>query len=187
MTVAPPMAQAQQNELHRNLTHRHINLIALGGAIGTGLFVATGAGRAAHGSTRYAGVSAFEAFWPIHTALQELEERINANPNALFAGNPLPYGISVGKISAGDWASSVPDLLIAEGRLGVPIDSDPAEARRQFEEAVAEACRRDPWLKGGPGDVRLAHAPREHVSLTEMFEVTRALAVLAVDRLGGHA
>lgn len=28
-------------------------------------------GRAAHGSTRYEGVSAFEAFWPIHHALRE--------------------------------------------------------------------------------------------------------------------
>ena len=43
-----------------------------------------------------------------------------------------------------------------------------------------------PTLHYGPGDVRMAHAPREQVSLTEMFEVTRALAVLAVDRLGGH-
>ena len=207
-------------------------------------------GRAAHGSTRYEGVSAFEAFWPIHHALRELEERINARRSPLFEGNPLPYGISVGKISAGDWASSVPDLLIAEGRLGVPIDADPADARLQFEEAVADACRKDPWLSAhpatvawtggqfgpgrladdhplidemagaiertqgsrpalgaapygsdlrlyvgvggiptlhyGPGDVRMAHAPREQVSLTEMFEVTRSLAVLAVDRLGGH-
>ena len=48
-------------------------------------------GRAAHGSTRYEGVSAFEAFWPIHAALRELEQRINAKPNALYAGNPLPF------------------------------------------------------------------------------------------------
>ena len=207
-------------------------------------------GRAAHGSTRHEGVSAFEAFWPIHASLRELEERINANPHPLYADNPLPYGISIGKIRAGDWASSVPDLLVAEGRLGVPLDADPADARRQFEEAVADACRRDPWLKDhpatvawtggqfapgrlghdhpligemadaveltqgrrpdlgaapygsdlrlyvgiggiatlhyGPGDVRLAHAPRERVRLGEMFEVTRALAVLAVDRLGAR-
>ncbi len=32
-----------ENQLHRNLTLRQINLIAIGGAIGTGLFVATGA------------------------------------------------------------------------------------------------------------------------------------------------
>ncbi len=34
---------AGDNGLHRNLHPRHINLIAIGGAIGTGLFVATGA------------------------------------------------------------------------------------------------------------------------------------------------
>ncbi|MDN5796511.1 MAG: M20/M25/M40 family metallo-hydrolase [Intrasporangium sp.] len=207
-------------------------------------------GRAAHGSTRLEGVSAFEAFWPVHAALRALEQRINAAPGPLFDGNPLPYGISVGTIRAGDWASSVPDLLVAQGRLGVPLDGDPVVARAQLEEAVAQACAPAPWVRAhpatvarpggplapghreaghplvgqtadaveltqgrrprlgaapygsdlrlyvgvggiptlhyGPGDVRLAHAPREQVSVSEMFVVARALAVLAVDRLGGH-
>ena len=34
---------ASQNQLHRVLKARHLTMIALGGAIGTGLFVASGA------------------------------------------------------------------------------------------------------------------------------------------------
>ena len=56
------------------------------------------AGRAAHGSTRHEGVSALDAFWPVHLALRDLEARRNADRHPLFGDNPLPYGISVGTV-----------------------------------------------------------------------------------------
>ena len=43
MTQHAPSKPPPEQELQRNLSARHINLIAIGGAIGTGLFVATGA------------------------------------------------------------------------------------------------------------------------------------------------
>ena len=43
-----------------------------------------------------------------------------------------------------------------------------------------------PTLQYGPGDVRLAHAPRESVPLDEVVEVARALTLLAARRLGVH-
>jgi acetylornithine deacetylase len=43
-----------------------------------------------------------------------------------------------------------------------------------------------PTLHYGPGDVRLAHAPRESVPLTEVIEVARALALVTARRLGAH-
>ena len=110
-------------------------------------------GRAAHGSTRLEGVNAFEAFLPVYRALQDLERARNSERDPLFAGVPLPYPISVGRIAAGDWASSVPDLLTAEGRLGVRLGEDPGEARRQLEHAVAAASARDPWLADHPARV----------------------------------
>ena len=207
-------------------------------------------GRAAHGSTRHEGVSALDAFWPVHLALRDLEARRNADRHPLFADNPLPYGISVGTVTAGDWASSVPDLLVAEGRMGVRLGEEPALARTAFEDAVATAAASDPWLRDhtpvvtwpggqfasgrlagghpfieevadavetvtgdrpteaaapygsdlrlytgvggiptlhyGPGDVRLAHAPRESVPIAEVVEVARSLAVVAARRLGAH-
>lgn len=222
-------------------------LVANAGAL---TFVLRVHGRAAHGSTRLEGVSAYEAFAPLYKAMQELESERNARPSPLFRDYRMPYGISVGKIRAGDWASSVPDLLVAEGRMGVMLDEDPADARASFEATIASAALQDPWLRDhpptvewaggqfgpgeleethpligevadavavvqgrrprlgaapygsdlrlykgiggiptlqyGPGDVRYAHAPREQVSITETVEVSRALAVMATTRLGGH-
>jgi len=110
-------------------------------------------GRAAHGSTRLEGVSSFDAFLPLHAAIRELEAERNTTPSRLFAGSKLPYGISIGRITAGDWASSVPDLLVAEGRLGVQLGEAPAEARAAFEQAIAAACALDPWLSDHPAEV----------------------------------
>jgi acetylornithine deacetylase len=111
------------------------------------------AGRAAHGSTRLEGHSALEAFLPVHTALQELERERNADRDPLFTTTDLPYPISVGTVRAGDWASSVPDLLVAEGRLGVRLDESPADARAALETAIARACLADPWLRDHPVEV----------------------------------
>lgn len=107
-------------------------------------------GRAAHGSMRLEGMSAFDAFLPLNAAIQDLERERNINPNSLFAGSALPYPISIGRIVAGDWSSSVPDRLTAEGRLGVQLGEDPAAARAAFESRMAAVCESDPWLRDNP-------------------------------------
>ena len=43
---------------------------------------------------------------------------------------PLAYPLSVGRVSAGRWSSSVPDRLDFEGRVGVPVGADPADDPR---------------------------------------------------------
>jgi acetylornithine deacetylase len=111
-------------------------------------------GRATHGSSRLAGQSAFESFLPVHAALLDLERRRNERADVLFDGNPLPYPISIGMVHAGDWSSSVPDLLVAEGRLGVRLDEEPAAARAALERAVAGVSARDAWLRDHPVEVR---------------------------------
>jgi len=110
-------------------------------------------GRAAHGATRDLGVSAFEAFWPIHLALRELETERNLEPDVRLREHNLPYALSIGTIAAGDWASSVPDRLVAEGRYGVAIGEPSGAARKMFEERVAQACAADAWLADHPATV----------------------------------
>lgn len=103
-------------------------------------------GRSAHGSMRGEGISAFEAFVPIYQALRDLETGRNLDPDPLFAGSDLPYALSVGIVAAGEWASNVPDKLVAEGRFGVRLDEDPRQARLALEDAVAEVSAKDSWL-----------------------------------------
>ncbi|WP_327581601.1 ArgE/DapE family deacylase [Nonomuraea sp. NBC_00507] len=141
------------------------------------------AGRAAHGATRYEGVSAVEVFLPIFEAIRKLEAARNTRPPAVFDGNPMPYPIEIGTVRAGDWSSSVPDLLVAEGRLGVRLGEDPADARSAFEEAVQTINH--PWLRENPplvswpgGQFASGRLPAGHPLLDEM---TRAVA----DTTGG--
>ncbi len=107
-------------------------------------------GRATHGSTAYAGVSAVDGYLPLHRALADLAQRRNRDPEPLMAAYPVAYPLSVGRLQAGDWASSVPDRLVAEGRYGLRIEEDPARARAELEAAVAAAADQDPFLRDHP-------------------------------------
>ena len=212
-------------------------------------------GYSAHGCVREEGVSAIEKFLPLFTALRQLEaERCGVAAGAanvagdprspLFARYRLPWPIEIGTLRAGDWASSVPDKLVAEGRLGVAIGEEPAAARRALEEAIACAAAADPWLAEhpptvewwggrfdpavtdpadplvgavvdcvtalsgmapavegvtygadmrllvnvggiptvlfGPGDVRVAHMPDEHVPIDQLRSAAQTLIVAAL-------
>jgi len=107
-------------------------------------------GLATHGSTRTRGVSAIEKFQLLNHALADLEAERNRDPHPLLEHLDLANPLSVGTIHAGDWASTVPDLLIAEGRYGVRLGEPVSAARRVFEQAIAEACAKDDWLRDHP-------------------------------------
>ncbi len=107
-------------------------------------------GAAIHASRRAEGVSAIEKFVPVMNALTELEARRNARVDPLMQRWPIAYPLSIGTVHAGDWASTVPDLLVAEGRLGVALDETIDQARFAFEQAVADACQADTWLRDHP-------------------------------------
>jgi acetylornithine deacetylase len=107
-------------------------------------------GLATHASRRTSGVSAIEKFLPVWDALGRLEARRNREVDPLMRRWAIAYPLSIGRISAGDWASSVPDLLVAEGRLGVALDEPVEAAQQELEDALAEVCASDPWLRDNP-------------------------------------
>jgi acetylornithine deacetylase len=111
-------------------------------------------GAAAHAAMRDRGVSAIELFERVHGGLRELEAERERDADPRFEGERHPFGISIGTLTAGDWASSVPDRLVATGRYGVRLGEPVEEARAVLEERVAKLCAADAWLAEHP--VRLA-------------------------------
>ncbi|GAA2610700.1 ArgE/DapE family deacylase [Actinomadura fulvescens] len=110
-------------------------------------------GRPAHAAYRDTGVSAVEKFWPVFAALRTLEARRNTGVDPLMRRWAIPYAIEIGTVHAGDWSSTVPGELVAEGRLGVALGEDTRTARQALEQVVAEACASDGWLARNPVQV----------------------------------
>lgn len=110
-------------------------------------------GRATHASRRTEGISAVEKLLPVLEELRRLEARRNEDVDPLMRRWPLAYPLSIGTVRSGDWASTVPDLLVAEGRLGVAIGETPAQARADLERAMAGLCDTDPWFAEHPVEI----------------------------------
>lgn len=105
-------------------------------------------GLAAHGAVRDEGISAIEKAFALYEAIQKLEtdRNLGFSQDPLFVRYRVPFPISIGTISGGDWASSVPDHVAMEGRLGVRPDESLDHACTALERCVAEAADSDPFL-----------------------------------------
>ncbi|HET6661668.1 MAG TPA: ArgE/DapE family deacylase [Rubrobacter sp.] len=200
-------------------------------------------GRSAHAAVRDKGVSALEKFVPIFENLRELEqERNGVLSHPLYEGVRNKVPINVGVVRAGNWASTVPESLIVEGRVGLIPGEEVDPFKDLFSERIAAVAERDPWLREHPpelewfggqfapaaidpdapiceavkrahkrvtgkeppvegvpygadmrlfihfggmpcvmygaGDVNVAHAPDEHISVTELLTATSTVACL---------
>ena len=104
-------------------------------------------GRAIHASMKQFGISAIEKFQQIFAAIQELDRTRHLNyDNALFEFPDNIAPISIGTLTAGDWLSTVPETLVAEGRFGVFPGEALADARAALAHCLAQVARADPWL-----------------------------------------
>ncbi len=107
-------------------------------------------GLSAHASVRYEGISAIEKFELVEARLRQLERSLNQAPHPLFRHYPIAYPLSIGRLRAGSWSSTVPDELECEGRVGVPLGMASAEVRRQFAAAISDVAQRDAWFAEHP-------------------------------------
>jgi acetylornithine deacetylase len=157
-------------------------VVAHAGAI---TFRLTVPGRAAHASQRREGVSALDKLFLLVQALEADEARRNAaETDPLMTALGLPYPTIVGIVQGGEWASTVLDRVVADGRYGVRLGQSPAEAETELREAIAAAGAADEFLRDHPATVEItggrfgsARVPSDHalpVGLADAIEAETA-------------
>ncbi|AXR79799.1 ArgE/DapE family deacylase [Natrarchaeobaculum sulfurireducens] len=108
-------------------------------------------GRSAHAATRWHGESVLPHFERIRQAFSDLEsERGERVEHPLYKAFPIPWPVCFGRLEAGRWASSVPDELTAEVRIGVAPGETVDEVEREFDERLASVVAADPFLGANP-------------------------------------
>lgn len=118
---------------------------------GSLVFRLTLTGRSAHAATRDEGISAVEKFWPIFQDLQAFErERNAALAHPLYRPFPNKVPVNVGVVRAGNWASTVPESLEAEIRVGFLPGEELEPFKRVLRDRIEAAARKDPWLREHP-------------------------------------
>jgi len=118
---------------------------------GSLVFRLTITGRSAHAATRDEGVSALEKFLPVFADLQAFERERNAtlrHPLYDAFANKVP--VNVGVVRAGNWASTVPEILEAEVRVGLLPGEDLQPFKRLVSDRIQAAAAHDPWLRAHP-------------------------------------
>ena len=116
-------------------------------------------GRAAHASKRREGVSALDNLGRLVRALEADEAwRNGEETDPLMTALGLPYPTIIGKVHGGEWASTVIDLVVAEGRYGVRLGQTPEEAFADLRYAVTSACEADDFLREHPAQLELTGA-----------------------------
>ncbi len=108
-------------------------------------------GKSAHGAMRNSGVSAIEKFIPIFQDLMAFEAERNeqlSHPLYDHMENKIP--ISFGTLHAGDWQSTVPETLVAEGRVGLLPGEDMKDFQEQVRQRIMAVAEADPWMRDHP-------------------------------------
>ncbi|HEY7590368.1 MAG TPA: ArgE/DapE family deacylase [Candidatus Limnocylindrales bacterium] len=164
-------------------------VVAHAGAI---TFRLTVPGRAAHASKRREGVSALDKLDVLVRALEADETRRNAaETDPLMTAHGLPYPTMVGKVSGGEWASTVMDRVEAEGRYGVKLGQTWRDAEADLRACIASACEADPFLRDHPATVEIvggrfssASVPADHALPVGLVDTAEAVLGRRPNRIG---
>jgi acetylornithine deacetylase len=164
-------------------------VVAHAGAI---TFRLTVPGRAAHASQRREGVSALDNLFTILRALEADEAARNAaETDPLMTVLGLPYPTIVGIVAGGEWASTVLDRVVADGRYGVRLGQTPADAAADLRRAIDAANAGDPFLRDHPATVEIVggqfgsgRVPSDHPLPVGLAETVEAVTGRRPELLG---
>jgi len=157
-------------------------VVAHAGAI---TFRLTVPGRAAHASRRREGVSALDKLWVLARALEADETRRNeAETDPLMTALGLPYPTIIGIVAGGEWASTVLDRVVADGRYGVRLGQSEADAEAELRACIAAACATDEFLREHPATVEITGGRFGSVRVPSDHPLPVGLAATVADVTG---
>ncbi len=111
-------------------------------------------GKSIHACMKNQGVSAIEKFYILFQEIEAFDRRRHQSySNPLFPDRQNVAPINIGTLFSGNWPSTVPDHLIAEGRFGIFPGESVDAARAAFIETIEKAASQDEWLKENPPEV----------------------------------
>jgi len=96
----------------------------------------------------------------------------------------LPYPTIIGKVSGGDWASTVMDRVVAEGRYGVRLGQTAADAEADLRACISAACAADDWLRDRPASVEIVGGRFASAEVPDEHPLPQGLAAVIEDVLG---
>jgi acetylornithine deacetylase len=130
-------------------------------------------------------VSALGNLYRLIRALERDEARRNASEtDPLMTSLGLPYPTIIGIVEGGEWASTVMDRVVAEGRYGVRLGQVPEEAADELRACIAAACAADDFLRDHPASVEITGARFGSSQVAADHELPTSLADTALAVMG---
>jgi acetylornithine deacetylase len=138
------------------------------------------------------GVSAIEKFALLLNAINQLEAERHRNfKHPLYEDPNNIAPINIGTVRGGEWHSTVPEEVVAEGRMGVLPGESNESARRALEETIQLTAVSDPWLSQHPpqvewfeGQFESGETPLDH-SLIQQLSAAHRHVIGSVPTLRG--
>lgn len=119
---------------------------------------------------RYLGVSAIDLGNKVTAAVAELEaHRIATVTHPLYPSAIDSLPCIIGSFQAGNYPSAFPSSALLKGSIGTVPGEDHEGVKRSLVEKIAEAAKKDEWMKDHPPIVRFvgydaeaSEIPRDH-------------------------
>lgn len=130
------------------------------------------------------GANAIEAAFPLIEALHGLEARWNAPAcrHHDFAHAHHPVNLNIGRITGGDWPSSVPAWCVFDLRIAVYPGQDLATARAEIEAVIRDAARANPFLRDARPELVYHGFMAEGYALSDDVSAKARAAIDTIDR-----
>jgi len=129
------------------------------------------------------GANAIEAAIPLIAALHGLEDRWNAEDRKPPAYRHVhhPLNLNVGKISGGDWVSSVPSWCCFDVRMGIYPGIDLEHACAEIEDCLQNAAAQNSFLRNNHPKVVYHGFQAEGYTLADHNNPMAGLAISALE------